>query len=114
MAIDAFIAKLNTAPDTIQFSDTIAIIDSHYEFTPSAFQNGKIKNELGQNSGSCKLFSFAKLQGLTESQTLSCFGDYYRMDVLQHPEAQDHQNIRNFIQYGWPGISFERDALRKK
>ncbi|HSC66754.1 MAG TPA: HopJ type III effector protein [Cellvibrio sp.] len=114
MAIDAFIAKLNTAPDSIQFGDTIALIDAHYDFTPSAFQNGKIKNEAGKNSGSCKLFSFAKLQGLTETQTLSCFGDYYRVDVLEHPEAQDHQNIRNFIQYGWSGLSFESDALRKK
>ena len=75
MIINAFITKLNTTPDTIQFGDTIAVIDSHYEFTPSAFQNGTIKNEAGQNSGSCKLFSFAKLQKLTKAQTLACFGD---------------------------------------
>jgi hypothetical protein len=114
MTINAFIAKLNTAPETIQFNDTIATIDAHYEFTPTAFQNGTIKNEAGQNSGSCKLFSFAKLQGLSEPQTLACFGDYYRVDVVQHPDAQDHQNIRNFIQFGWSGIVFESSALRKK
>lgn len=114
MTIDAFITKLNKTPDSIQFGDTIAVIDTHYEFTPSAFQNGALKNEAGQNSGSCKLFSFAKLQGFTEAQTLACFGDYYRVDVLQHPDAQDHQNIRNFIQHGWNGIAFENNALRKK
>ena len=114
MNIEAFITKLNSTPDAIQFGDTIAIIDAYYEFTPSAFQNGALKNEAGQNSGSCKLFSFAKLQGLNETQTLACFGDYYRVDVLPHPDAQDHQNIRNFIQFGWSGIAFENDALRKK
>lgn len=114
MTLNAFFAKLNSTPDTIQFSDTIAVIDAHYEFTPTAFQNGSIKNEAGQNSGSCKLFSFAKLHTLTEQQTLACFGDYYRVDVLQHPEAQDHQNIRNFVQSGWGGIQFESQALRAK
>lgn len=114
MTLNAFFAKLNSTPDTIQFSDTIAVIDAHYEFTPTAFQNGSIKNEAWQNSGSCKLFSFAKLHTLTEQQTLACFGDYYRVDVLQHPEAQDHQNIRNFVQSGWGGIQFESQALRAK
>jgi len=114
MTIDSFIATLHTTPDNIQFIDTIAVIEAHYEFTPTAFQNGALKNEAGQNSGSCKLFSFAKLHGLTEQQTLACFGDYYRIDVLQHPDAQDHQNIRNFIQFGWKGIQFDQQALNTK
>jgi UDP-2,3-diacylglucosamine pyrophosphatase LpxH len=114
MTLNTFFATLNSAPDTIQFSDTIAVIEAHYEFTPTAFQNGSIKNEAGQNSGSCKLFSFAKLHELTEQKTLACFGDYYRVDVLQHPDAQDHQNIRNFMQYGWSGIQFDNQALTKK
>jgi hypothetical protein len=114
MSIDAFIEKINSTPNSIQFTDAIAIIEEHYEFTPTAFQNGLLKNDAGQNSGSCKLFSFAKLHSLTETQTLECFGDYYRVDVLQHPDAQDHQNIRNFMQFGWGGIAFEGNALRKK
>lgn len=114
MTIDMFITKLNTTPDAIQFNDTIAVIDAHYEFTPSAFQNGLLKNAAGQNSGSCKLFSFAKLHGLSEAQTLACFGDYYRVDVLQHPDSQVHQNIRNFMQFGWSGIAFESNTLREK
>lgn len=114
MNIDAFIEKINSTPDCIQFVEAIAVIEEHYEFTPTAFQNGLLKNDAGQNSGSCKLFSFAQLHKLTEAQTLVCFGDYYRVDVLQHPDAQDHQNIRNFMQFGWSGITFEGHALNKK
>ena len=114
MTIDSFIATLNSTPDSIQFTDTIAVIETHYDFTPTAFQNGAIKNESGQNSGSCKLFSFAILHGLTEQQTLACFGDYYRIDVLQHPGALDHQNIRSFMQFGWKGIQFNQQALKTK
>ncbi len=54
------------------------------------------------------------MHDLNEQQTLACFGDYYRIDVLQHPEAQDHQNIRNFIQFGWSGIQFDNQALTEK
>jgi len=114
MTIDSFIATLHSAPHSIQFTDTIAVIEAHYDFTPTAFQNGAIKNEAGQNSSSCKLFSFAKLHGLSEQQTLACFGEYYRVDVLQYPEAQDHQNIRNFMQFGWQGIQFDNQALNTK
>lgn len=114
MSIEAFIEKINLSPSSIQFTDSITIIEEHYTFIPTAFQNGLIKNDAGQNSGSCKLFSFAKLHKLTEAQTLVCFGDYYRIDVLQHPDAHDHQNIRNFMQFGWSGITFEGNALSKK
>lgn len=114
MSIDTFIERINSNPDNIHFTDTIAMIEENYEFTPTAFQNGLLKNDAGQNSGSCKLFSFAQLHQLTEAQTLVCFGDFYRVDVLQHPEAQDHQNIRNFIKFGWDGIAFESNALSKK
>ena len=114
MSIDTFIEKINSNPNDVQFADTIAVIEENYEFTPTAFKNGSLKNEAGQNSGSCKLFSFAQLHNLTEAQTLVCFGDYYRVDVLQHPDAQDHQNIRNFMKFGWGGIAFDGKALNKK
>ncbi len=109
-----FLQTLATAPDSIAFSDTIAVIDAHYDFTPTAFKNGDQQNEDGQNNGSCKIFSFAKLHGLTREQTLSCFGSYYRNDVLKNPHGTDHQNIRNFIRTGWDGIAFQRDALTPK
>ena len=114
MSINTFIEKINSNPSSVHFTETIAVIEENYEFTPTAFQNGSLKNEVGQNSGSCKLLSFAQLHNLTEAQTLVCFGDYYRVDVLQHPSAQDHQNIRNFMQFGWDGIAFDGKALRKK
>ncbi|WP_062053702.1 HopJ type III effector protein [Aquimarina longa] len=114
MNILSFLKKLRTNPEEVSFQDTMNSIDANYEFTPSAFTNGNQNNEEGQNSGSCKLFYFAKLQGFTEEETLHCFGEYYREDVLQHPEAEDHQNIRNFIKTGWQGISFEKQVLLEK
>lgn len=114
MNLVEFLNKIKTAPETIEFNETIAIIDANYEFTPTLFKNGNTINEAGKNSGSCKLFGFAKLHHLTPSQTLNCFGAYYRKDVLQHPDGTDHQNIRNFIFYGWEGISFEGTLLKLK
>ncbi|WP_039914021.1 HopJ type III effector protein [Cellvibrio mixtus] len=114
MTVEEFIAKLNATPDNIDFKETIAVIETHYDFTPTEFQNGELKNEAGQNSGSCKLFSFAQRLELNQQQTLNCFGDYYRIDVLQHPTATDHQNIRNFMKYGWQGIHFKHPALSPK
>ncbi|MDP2144636.1 MAG: HopJ type III effector protein [Gallionella sp.] len=114
MELNEFLQRLNDAPDSICFNDTIALIDALYDFTPTAFANGTMRNEAGQNNGSCKLFSFAKLNGLSQQQTLTCFGDYYRKDVLGNPEGTDHQNIRNFIKSGWDGVRFEGKALTKK
>lgn len=114
MELNTFLQRLNDAPDTVAFSDTIALIDALYDFTPAAFTNGATHNEAGQNNGSCKLFSFAKLHGLSQPQTLACFGDYYRKDVLGNPQGTDHQNIRNFMTSGWEGISFEGNALTPK
>jgi len=109
-----YLQTLETAPESISFNDTIAVIDSHYDFTPSAFRNGEMQNEAGQNNGSCKVFSFARMHRLTQQQTLHCFGSYYRDDVLKHPQGSDHQNIRNFIKTGWRGIAFEGNALTLK
>ena len=109
-----FLQTLTTAPDSITFNATIAAIDANYDFTPTAFRNGELQNEAGQNNGSCKVFSFAKLHKLSPQQTLSCFGAYYRDDVLKHPQGTDHQNIRNFIRTGWEGIAFQGNALKPK
>jgi len=114
MNLNEFQQRLNTAPESIAFGDTIALIDAMYDFTPTEFKNGDLLNEAGKNNGSCKLFSFAQLQGLTPQQTLHCFGAYYRDDVLKHPEATDHQNIRNFMRTGWAGIKFSGSALAPK
>ncbi len=114
MKLNNFLKLLANTPETIEFNDTMAVIESLYEFTPTRFTNGELINEAGENSGSCKLFAFAKLHGLTEAQTLACFGAYYREDVLKNPANKDHQNIRNFMQTGLDGIQFDRDALISK
>jgi hypothetical protein len=114
MNIDTFLQRLDTAPDTITFADTMAAIDAAYEFTPAAFSNGTLTNAAGQNSGSCKLLAFAWLKQLSQEQTLACFGAYYRDDVLKNPNGGDHQNIRNFMVSGWPGVKFERMPLQAK
>ena len=90
------------------------MIDNEYEFTPTAFKNGEQVNQANENNGSCKIFSFAKLNNIGQAQTLQLFGDFYRKDVLEHPEATDHQNIRQFILHGWDGVTFENDALSVK
>jgi DNA-binding IscR family transcriptional regulator len=106
--------QLENAPQEIQFKDVIAFIDEHYDFTPTKFTNGNTVNEANQNNGSCKIFSFAKLNDLSKEETLNLFGEFYREDVLKNPEGTDHQNIRNFIESGWEGISFEGNALSRK
>ncbi len=114
MTLEPFLQKLKDSPESIEFNDTMSIIDSLYVFTPTSFRNGDLVNEVGKNSGSCKIFSFARLQNLTPEQTLACFGSYYRDDVLKHPENRDHQNIRYFMKTGMSGIKFDSEPLKVK
>jgi len=114
MTLDKFLEKLNAQPESIEFTETMSVIENQYQFTETAFTNGEQSNAAGENSGSCKLFSFAKLNQLSEAQTLACFGAYYRDDVLAHPDADDHQNIRQFIINGWSGVKFSAEALTIK
>jgi len=114
MRINLFLEKLNNTPESIEFNDTMAVIEQNYHFTETTFSNGLQVNESGQNSGSCKIFAFSQLQNLSELQTLACFGTYYRNDVLQNIDGDDHQNIRQFIINGWAGINFEATALTAK
>ena len=105
-----FLNRLQTQPNHIEFADTMATIDNNYNYTPCSFKNGDIENPAGSNEGSCKLLAFAKIQGLSEEQTLACFGHYYRDDVLKNPKGRDHGNIRNFMATGWAGVSFANDC----
>ncbi|AXT57132.1 type III effector [Aquimarina sp. AD1] len=113
MNISDFIKRLRKYPTEITFQNTMDIIEAHYSFEPTSFINGNVTNETGQNSGSCKLFSFAKIHDLEVEETLNCFGEHYR-NVLQNPEGTDHQNIRNFMKTGWSGISFKDQTLTKR
>jgi len=114
MTITTFLEKLNQTPKAITFAETIAVIEAHYDFAPTAFENGLQHNVAGENSGSCKLLAFAELQNLSETATLACFGAYYFEDVLGDPEGTDHQNIRNFMKTGWEEIAFYGSALTLK
>ncbi len=114
MTLESFLQKLKESPENIEFDDTMSIIDSLYVFTPTSFKNGGLVNQASQNSGSCKIFSFARLHDLTPEQTLACFGSYYHNDVLKHPDNSDHQNIRNFMKTGWSGIHFDSTPLQTK
>lgn len=111
MPIQALLIQLNNTPEQVQFTDVISVIEKNYQYTPVKFTNGDVINEAGTNEGSCKIFAFAQLNNLSEQATLACFGKYYREDVLQHPDATDHGNIRNFIKYGWQGVKFSTSAL---
>ena len=113
-AVNQLLSVITNEPSTVDFSQVMAIINSEYSYSASAFTNGDTHNEAGKNEGSCKLFSFAQLNKLSETETLACFGDYYRKDVLEHPKGDDHANIRNFMVSGWQGISFEQSALALK
>jgi len=68
MKIEDFKDKLNSKQE-VTFTDTMAVIEANYEFTPTAFTNGKLKNNAGENSGSCKLFAFASIQKLSKEET---------------------------------------------
>ena len=115
-SIHDFIASIDKRD--IVFADLMQLIGEHYDYTPTLFTNGIgddcVINKAGTNEGSCKLFAFAKLHELDKTQTLLCFGEYYRDDVLKNPEGNDHANIRTFMKYGWEGIQFSCDALVAK
>ncbi len=114
MSLKTYLEKIKQSPNKITFPETIALIEENYDFTPTAFKNGTQHNAAGENSGSCKLFAFAQMHHLSQSETLACFGAYYFEDVLGNPEGTNHQNIRNFIRLGWDGIQFEGNALTVK
>jgi hypothetical protein len=114
MTIDEFKLKLKNSPENIVFSETIAVIEGNYTFTPSAFKNGSLENSSIENLGSSKVFSFAIKEQLTKDETLACFGAFYFNDVLKNLNGKDHQNIRNFIKTGFDGLKFENETLVKK
>jgi len=114
MTLAAFLEKARNIAD-ISFAESIQTINDHYIYQATEFSTGlaasKLVNQAGTNEGSCRILAFASLNCLSEEQTLNLFGDYYRQDVLNNPEGNDHQNIRNFMRDGWAGVVFEGVAL---
>lgn len=116
MTLSEYKAQL-ASNEGVAFEATMQVIAEHYTYQPTTFSNGlnedTVVNAAGTNEGSCKIFAFAKLEGLDKEQTLGCFGGFYR-DVLATPQGTDHGNIRAFMKHGWDGISFEGEALTRK
>ena len=103
------LAELQKLP----FKEIIAYIDENFEYTASSFKNGALANAENENQGSAKIFYFAKLNNLSVEETLKLFAEHYQA-VLDDKEVSSHQNIRNFMEFGLNGISFEKEVLQPK
>ena len=114
MTILEFKTKLKENPNNVAFAETVEVIEAHYDFTPTSFVNGDLNNAAGENSGSCKVFAFAKIQSLTKEEALACFGAFYFEEVLNDPTGTGHQNIRNFMNTGFDGLTINGIALVEK
>lgn len=110
-ALPAFLTAIDS--DSHQFAATLAFINQWFDFTPTAFRNGKVANSAEQNQGSCRVLAFALLQNLRAEQALKCFGEHYR-DVLATPGKDNHHNLRRLQAEGLVDINFDRQPLRRK
>ena len=114
--MDARIADLlaRQSAGIVPFAETLSLIGDLYTYTPTAFVNGlsgdALHSPAGVNEGSCKVFAFGQLNGLSEAQTLACFGEHYQA-VLDDPDGTGHPNIRLFMRDGWAGVRFDGTAL---
>lgn len=92
------------------FEDTLALVDRFFDFAPTAFQNGPVANAPDENTASCRVLALGQLAGLSEQQTLACFGRHYHT-VIDDPAGASHANIRQFMSTGWSGVHFEGRPL---
>ena len=111
-SIETYIASLENGASAIDFALTLAVIDAHYCFAPTGFKNGNVVNRAGENSGSCKVFSFAQLHKLSKDMTLAMFAEHYQ-NVLDNPTLDNHANIRAFMKTGFDGLVFDDEALER-
>lgn len=108
MTSEQFKARLGEADHL--FADTLAFVETHYHYSPSAFRNGPVDNSPQQNQGSCKVLAMAKDQGLSDQQALHCFAEHYQ-SVLADPDGTDHANIRALMKHGLAAVSFATPPL---
>lgn len=95
------------------FSDTLALVEQHFEYQPTGFHNGPLFNAPGENAGSCQVFALGQYCNLSEADTLQLFAQHYQQ-VLNDPTGNSHGNIRQFISTGWSGVRFEGTPLRAR
>jgi len=100
----ALMAKIGEGED-VAFGDVISMIEENFDVTPTAFAVGDVESASGENMGSSKILGLGRLMGLSEQETLSLFGQYYK-DVCANPDGDDHPNIRAFMKGGWGCVNF--------
>lgn len=108
-AVKDFISKLKSTPKEVTFDESMALIEAQCEYLPNSFVVDDLTSKKGENEGSNKIFSFARLTGLASEPievTLAMFGDYYFKDVLGNTSGDDHPNIRGALKLGWNGVRF--------
>lgn len=110
MSITAFRAQLKN--NTHCFADTLSFIEHNYSFQPTAFKNGSVENNQGQNEGSCKVLALAILENFSDKEALLAFAEHYR-EVLASPDKDNHQNIRSLMQHGLRAVKFATFPLTK-
>lgn len=111
MTADEFKARLGSPVH--RFADTLAFIDQHYHYQPSAFSNGPLHNGAQQNQGSCRILAMALGLGLSDEQALQCFAEHYQA-VLAQPEGSEHANIRALMQHGLAAVRFDNQPLTRR
>lgn len=113
--IEEFISRLSEGG--VKFEETLRLIGRHYDYRPTGFRNGLgeavLDNPAGTNEGSCKVFAFGMINNLVDEAVLEAFGEHYR-EVLADREGAGHQNIRNFMAFGYGGVEFDDMPLRPK
>ncbi len=95
-----------------RFADSLAFIDSHYQYTPCAFTNAGLHNPAGSNQGSCKILGLALLEKLSTEDALLAFAEHYRY-VLTTPDETEHANIRQLLKHGLEAVHFSQLPLRR-
>ena len=99
----------------MKFDEVMGKINECYVHTPVEYRSGagtaeEVVNPPNTNTGSCKVFYFAQMHGVSEDATLRMFCQHYQQ-VLDEPEGDSHANIRAFMKHGWEGITFAGPAL---
>ncbi|WP_320827676.1 HopJ type III effector protein [Reinekea sp.] len=112
-SLQQLLAAVYEQPESLVFDQVLNAINAEFDFSPTAFSNGELRNSAEQNQGSCQVLSFAHQAGLSQTHTLSLFAEHYRA-VLADPGGSNHANIRQFIQRGWRGVSFAQTPLTKR
>ena len=104
-ACGKLLQKVKETPGEVQFAETVAAIEEDYEVLEVPFSVGPVESAAGQNMGSAKIFSLAKIGELSEQEAVALFGEIYR-GVQATPEGTDHPNIRAFQSGGWGCVAF--------